>query len=60
MAQQFQPEMLMFRFANYSSVKSFRLPSNALENFTPRIKQVALALVALIQGHTQNEYFSSG
>jgi hypothetical protein len=55
MAQQFQPEMLMFRFANYSSVKSFRLPSNALENFTPRIKQVALALVALIQGHTQNE-----
>ena len=49
-AQQFQPEMLMFRFTNYSRVKSFRLRSSALHDFTPRMKQVALALVAPIQG----------
>jgi hypothetical protein len=54
-AQQFQSEMLMFRFANYSSVKSFRAPSSALEDFTPRMKQVALALVAPILGHTESE-----
>ena len=53
-AQQFQSEMLMFRFANYSSVKSFRVPSSALEDFTPRMKQVALALVAPILGHTES------
>jgi hypothetical protein len=54
-AHRFQPEMLMFRFANYSMVKTFRLPSNALECFTPRMKQVALALVAPIQNHTESE-----
>jgi hypothetical protein len=51
----FQPELLMLRFANYSTVKSFRLPSCALQDFTPRMKQVALALVAPIQGHRENE-----
>jgi hypothetical protein len=54
-ARRFQSEMLMFRFANYSSVKSFRVPSSALEDFTPRMKQVALALVAPILGHTESE-----
>jgi len=54
-AQQFQPEMLMFRFANYSSVKSFRLASSVLEDFTRRMKQVALALLAPIQGHAESE-----
>jgi hypothetical protein len=54
-AQQFQPEMLMFRFTNYSSVKSFRLPSTALHGFTPRMKQVALALVASVRDDTESE-----
>ena len=54
-AQRFQPEMLMFRFANHSRVKSFRLPSNVLEDFTPRMKQIALALVAPILRHTESE-----
>ena len=54
-ADRFQPELLMLRFANYSTVKSFRLPSCALQDFTPRMKQVALALVAPIQGHRENE-----
>jgi hypothetical protein len=52
--QQFQPEMLMFRFMNHSRVKSFRLPSNAQQDFTPRMKQVALALVAPIQDDTES------
>jgi hypothetical protein len=52
--QQFQAEMLMFRFTNYSRVKSFRLPSSALHDFTPRMKQVALALVAPIQGDAES------
>jgi len=54
-AQQFQPEMLMFRFTNYSRVKSFQLPSSALHDFTPRMKQVALALVASVRGDTESE-----
>ena len=54
-AQQFQPEMLMFRLTNYSRVKSFRLPSSALYDFTPRMKQVALALVASVRGDTESE-----
>ncbi len=48
-AHRFQPELLMFRFTNYSAVKSFRLPSGMLQDITPRMKQVALALVAPIQ-----------
>ena len=54
-AQQFQPELLMFRFTNYSSVKNFRLPSSALQDFTSRLKQVALALVASIRGDADSE-----
>src|ERR1700719_4343851 len=54
-ADRFQPELLMLRFANYSRVKGFRLPSCTLQDFTPRMKQVALALVAPIQGHRENE-----
>ena len=54
-ADRFQPELLMLRFANYSTVKSFRLPSCTLQDFTPRMKQVALALLAPIQGHRENE-----
>jgi len=54
-AQKFQPEMLMFRFANHSRVKNFRLPLSAQKDFAPRMKQVALALVAPIQGHPESE-----
>jgi hypothetical protein len=54
-AQQFQPELLMYRFANYSRVKSFRLTSSALPDLTPRMKQVARALVAPIHGHAESE-----
>lgn len=54
-AQQFQPELLMYRFANYSRVKSFRLTSSAPADLTPRMKQVARALVAPIQGHAESE-----
>ena len=54
-AHRFQPELLMLRFTNYSRVKSFRLPSSALNDFAPRMKQVARALVAPIQGHTESE-----
>ena len=53
-AQRFQPELLMFRFTNYSTVKSFRLPSRTLQDFTPRMKQLALALVAPIQDDTES------
>jgi len=53
-AERFQPELLMFRFTNYSTVKSFRLPSGTLQDFTPRMKQVALALVAPIQDDTES------
>jgi hypothetical protein len=52
--QKFQPEMLMFRFVNHSRVKSFRLPSSALHDLTPRMKQVALAVVAPIQGDAES------
>lgn len=54
-AHRFQPELLMLRFTNCSRVKSFRLPSSALNDFTPRMKQVVRALVAPIQGHTESE-----
>jgi len=54
-AHRFQPELLMFRFTNYSKVKSFRIPPSALQGFTPRMKQVTRALVAPIQGHTESE-----
>ena len=50
----FQPELLMFRFTNYSSAKSFQLPSGMLQDITPRMKQVALALVAPIQDDTES------
>jgi hypothetical protein len=53
-AQQFQQEMLMFRFTNCSKVKSFRLPSSALHDLTPRMKQIALAVVAPIQGDAES------
>ena len=52
--QRFQPELLMFRFTYYLAVKSFRLPSGTLQDFTPRMKQVALALVAPIQDDTES------
>ena len=54
-AHRFQPELLMFRFTNYSSVKSLRLPSSALQDFTSRMKQIALALVAPIQRDAESE-----
>lgn len=44
----------MFRFTHYLAVKSFRLPSGTLQDFTPRMKQVALALVAPIQDDTES------
>jgi hypothetical protein len=53
-AHRFQPELLTFRFTNYSRVKSFRLPPGTLQDLTPRMRQVALALVAPVQDDTES------
>ena len=54
-AQKFQPELLMFRFKNYSKVKCFRLAPGTLQDCTARTRQVAGALVAPIRRRSETE-----
>ena len=54
-SQRLQPELLEFRFTSYSKVKKFRLAPRALQDCTPRTRQIGLALAAPLQGHLENE-----
>jgi hypothetical protein len=54
-AQRFQARAADVPIRELLNSEEFRLPSCALQDFTPRMKQVTLVLVAPIQGHRENE-----
>jgi hypothetical protein len=45
-----QPKLCMYRLKNYSAVKNFRVPPNALQGLSGRMKQIARALFAPLLG----------
>jgi hypothetical protein len=47
---EFQPKLCMFRLKSYSAVKNFRVPPNALQGLSGRMKQIARALFAPLLG----------
>jgi hypothetical protein len=51
--QQFQPELLMFRFTNHSQVRQYRLDPSRLGQLSPRMKQIARAICAPLQTDTE-------
>jgi hypothetical protein len=51
--QEFQPELLMFRFTKHSEVREFRLDPSQLRLLSPRMRQIARAICAPLQ--TDNE-----
>jgi hypothetical protein len=48
--REFQPKLCMFRLKNYRAVKNFQVPSSDLQGLSPRMKQIARALVAPFLG----------
>jgi hypothetical protein len=47
--QQFQPELLMFRFSKHSQMQGFKLDASQLCQLSPRMKQIARAICAPLQ-----------
>ena len=53
--QQFQPELLMFRFTRHSQVQEFRLDPSKVRQLNPRMKQIARAICAPLQTDSEAE-----
>jgi hypothetical protein len=53
--EEFQPRLLGFRFENLSRVKNCQFSQTELHDLTPRMKQLAFALLAPLHGDPQRQ-----
>src|ERR1035437_6067076 len=53
--QEFQSRMLAFRFENLSQMKQYQFPQQELQDLTPRMKQLAMVLLAPLHDDAQRQ-----